>query len=134
VESSKQNLPRSLETRIKREFPHFHSDGDGGLPGSDKAQSRVKSRPLTDYRTEPKKFWISWLLLGVGCLPALAKGQSTGYQAGKIVNVERQPRTGGGGDKDAALHPETATYKISVQVNDTVYLVRYQAHGDQDLS
>jgi hypothetical protein len=67
------------------------------------------------------------------CQP-LRKGRAPGSQAGKIVNVERQPGTGGGGDKDATLHPETATYKISVQVNDTVYLVPYQAHGDQDLS
>jgi hypothetical protein len=82
-----------------------------------------------------KKLWIGCLLLGVGCLLVLAQGQSAGYQAGKIVNVERQPATGGGGSgADAALHPETATYKISVQVNDTVYLVRYQAHGDKDLS
>ena len=38
------------------------------------------------------------------------------------------------GGTDATLKPETATYKISVQVNDTVYVVRYQAQGDQDLS
>jgi hypothetical protein len=31
-------FPRRVETRIKRGFPHFHSDDGGGLPGSDKAQ------------------------------------------------------------------------------------------------
>ena len=82
-----------------------------------------------------KKLWLGCLLLSVGCLSALAQGQSTGYQAGKIVNVERQPATGDGrGGADSALHPETATYKISVQVNYTVYLVRYQPQGDRDLS
>jgi len=60
--------------------------------------------------------------------------QSAGYQAGKITNVERLGTSGGGGGTDTALKPETATYKISVQVDDTVYIVRYQAQGDQDLS
>jgi hypothetical protein len=52
---------RRLETRIKRGFPHSHSDGDGGQPGSDEAQPRVKSEPLTDSCTEPKE------LEGVKC-------------------------------------------------------------------
>jgi len=29
-----------LETRTKRGFPHSHSDGDGGVPGSDEAKPR----------------------------------------------------------------------------------------------
>ena len=82
-----------------------------------------------------KKFWLGCLLICVVCLPLLAQSQNTGYQAGKIINVEKLPGTGaGGGGTDAPVKPETATYKISVQVNDTVYLVRYQAQGDQDLS
>ena len=82
-----------------------------------------------------KKFWLGCLLVGMFCLPALAQSQDAGYQAGKIVNVERLPGSGGGGGgTDATLKPETATYKISVQVNDIVYVVRYQAQGDQDLS
>jgi hypothetical protein len=81
-----------------------------------------------------KKSWIGCLLLIVGCLPVLAQAQSAGYQPGRIVNVEKQPGTTSGGSTDTALHPETATYKISVQVSDTVYLIRYQAHGDRDLS
>ncbi len=81
------------------------------------------------------KFWLGCLLLCVVGLTALAQSQNAGYQAGKIVNVERLQGTGGGGGgTDAALKPETATYKISVQVNYTVYVVRYQAQGDQDLS
>jgi uncharacterized BrkB/YihY/UPF0761 family membrane protein len=53
VGSRKQDLPRRLETRIKRGFPHSHSDGDGGLAGSYKTQHRIKSGPLTDSCTEP---------------------------------------------------------------------------------
>ena len=34
------DIPRRLETRIKRGFPHSHSNGDGGLLGSDKAKPR----------------------------------------------------------------------------------------------
>jgi hypothetical protein len=79
-----------------------------------------------------KTFWLGCLLLCVVCLPAFA--QSAGYEAGKITNVERVGTSGGAGGTDTALKPETATYKLSVQVNDTVYMVRYQAQGDQDLS
>jgi hypothetical protein len=82
-----------------------------------------------------QKFWLVCLLACVVCLPGLTQAQSTGYEAGKIVNVERLPGTGGGGGgTDAPVKPETATYKISVQVNNTVYMVRYQAQGDADLS
>lgn len=81
-----------------------------------------------------KTVWLGCLLVFVVCLAALAQSQNEGYQAGKIVNVEMLPGTGGGGGTDAQVKPDTATYRISVQVNDTVYAVRYQAQGDQDLS
>jgi hypothetical protein len=81
-----------------------------------------------------KKFLLVCLLACVVGLPVLAQSQAA-YQAGKIINVEKQPSTGGGGGgTDAPVKPETATYRISIQVNDTVYLVRMQAQGDQDLS
>jgi len=81
-----------------------------------------------------KKYWLGYLLVFVVCVTVLAPAQNAGYEAGKIVNVERQPGTAGSGGTDAPSTSATATYKISVQVNDTVYLVRYQALGDQDLS
>ena len=82
-----------------------------------------------------KKFRVGCVLVGVLCLLAAAEAQSTGYQPGKIVNVEKISGTSsGGGGADAPLKPETGTFKISVQVSDTVYVVRYQAQGDQDLS
>jgi hypothetical protein len=81
-----------------------------------------------------KKYWLGYLLVFVVCATVFAPAQNTGYEAGKIVNVERQPGTAGSGGTDAPSTSATATYKISVQVNDTVYLVRYQAQGDQDLS
>ena len=68
----------------------------------------------------------------VVCLPAFS--QSAGYEAGKITNVDRVGVSGGAGGTDTQLKPETATYKLSVQVGDTAYVVRYQAQGDQDLS
>ena len=79
-----------------------------------------------------KTFWLGCLLVCVVCLPAFA--QTADYQAGKIVNVERVGTSGGAGGTDTQLKPETATYKLSVQVGDTAYIVRYQAQGDQDLS
>jgi len=81
-----------------------------------------------------KKYWLGYLLAFVVCVTVLAPAQSTGYEAGKIVKVEREPDTAGSGGTDAPSTSATATYKISVQVNDTVYLVRYQAQGGQDLS
>jgi hypothetical protein len=81
-----------------------------------------------------KKYWLGYFLVFVVCVPVLAPAQNTGYVVGKIVNVERQPGTAGIGGTDAPSTSATATYKISVQVNDTVYIVRYQAQGGQDLS
>jgi hypothetical protein len=81
-----------------------------------------------------KKYWLGYLLVLVVCVTVLAQAQNTRYEAGKIVKVERQSDTAGNSGTDAASTSATATYKISVQVNDTVYLVRYQAQGDQDLS
>jgi hypothetical protein len=81
-----------------------------------------------------KKYWLGYLLTFVVCVAVLAQAQNTGYEAGKIINVERQPDTAGSGGTDAPSTSSTATYKISVLVNDTVYLVRYQAQSDQDLS
>ena len=43
------------------------------------------------------KFWLGCLLVCVVGLTALAQPQGAGYQAGKIVNVERLQGTGGGG-------------------------------------
>jgi hypothetical protein len=81
-----------------------------------------------------KKYWLGYLLAFVVSVTVLAAAQNIAYEAGKIVKVERQSDTAGGGGTDAASTSATATYKISVQVNDRVYLVRYQAQGDQDLS
>jgi len=81
-----------------------------------------------------KRYWLGYLLAFVVCVTVLAPAQNTGYEAGKIVNVERQPGAAASGGTDAPSTSATATYKISVQVNDMVYLVRYQAQGDQDLS
>ena len=82
-----------------------------------------------------QRFWLGCLLVCLVCLIGLAGAQTSGYQAGKIVNCRKAARNRGWWWRtDAPVKPETATYKISVQVNDTVYLVRYQAQGDADLS
>jgi len=81
-----------------------------------------------------KKYWLAYLPLFLVCVTVLAQAQNPGYEAGKIVKVERQSDMAGSGGTDAQSTDDTATYKISVQVKDTVYVVRYHAQGGQDLS
>jgi hypothetical protein len=58
------------------------------------------------------------------------------YQAGKIVKVEKQeePHAHSAGGTDAPLKAEVATYHVSIQLGDKVYVCSYDAHADQDMS
>jgi hypothetical protein len=80
------------------------------------------------------KFWLSCLLVCLVGLPVFAQSPAAGYQAGKIVSAEKLREAGGAASStDAAVKPATATYKITIQTTDTVYNVRMQVQGDQDL-
>jgi hypothetical protein len=57
------------------------------------------------------------------------------YQAGKIVKVEKQEsHAHSAGGADAPLKAEVATYHVSIQLGDKVYVCSYDAHADQDMS
>jgi hypothetical protein len=57
------------------------------------------------------------------------------YQAGKIVKVEKQEsRSSSTGGTDAPLKGAVATYRISIQLGEQVYICRYQADPELDLS
>jgi len=56
------------------------------------------------------------------------------YQVGKVVKVEKQESTASSGGTDAPSKAGVATYRISIQLGDKVYVCRYQADQDDDLS
>jgi hypothetical protein len=56
------------------------------------------------------------------------------YQAGKIVKVEKQASHASSGGTDAALKAEAATYHISIQIGDKVYVCRYQTGPENDIT
>lgn len=71
------------------------------------------------------------------CLALLsAVGFAAGhvYQAGKIIRVEKRESHATSGGTDAPLTAEVATYHISIQLGDKVYLCRYQTHSESDIS
>jgi len=56
------------------------------------------------------------------------------YQAGKIVKVEKQESNASSGRTDAPSKAEVATYRISIQLGDKVYVCRYKVDQEDDLS
>jgi len=56
------------------------------------------------------------------------------YQAGKIVKVEKQASHASSGGTDTSLKAEVATYHISIQLGDKVYVCRYQTDPESDIS
>jgi len=56
------------------------------------------------------------------------------YQSGKVVKVEKQESDTPSGGTDAPLMTEVATYRISIQIGDKVYVCRHQTYPGDDLS
>src|SRR5271154_715341 len=76
------------------------------------------------------------ILVGLVCLTAIAYSQTTDFQTGKIIAVEKVGTTGGtnsAGGTDAAAQPETDRYSVSVQLADMVYVCRVKMPGGSDL-
>jgi len=72
------------------------------------------------------------LVLFLFCGISLAAAHQ--YQAGKIVKVEKQESRAPSGSTDAPLKAEAATYRISIQLGNKVYVCRYQTGTDSDIS
>ena len=70
----------------------------------------------------------------VALLSAVNLAAAHQYQVGKIVKVEKPASHTPSGGTDAPLSAEVATYHISIQIGDKVYVCSYDAHSDQDLS
>ena len=60
-------------------------------------------------------------------LSAVGLSAAHKYQDGKIVKVEKHASHTPSGGTDAPSHAEAATYHISIQLGDKVYVCRYQA-------
>lgn len=56
------------------------------------------------------------------------------YQAGKIVKVEKQKSQASSGGTDAPSKAEVTTYHVSIKLGDKVYVCRYQADPEAELS
>ena len=56
------------------------------------------------------------------------------YQNGKIVKIEKQASHQPLGGTDAPITPDVASYQVSIQLGDKVYLCHYDTHSDWDLS
>lgn len=56
------------------------------------------------------------------------------YQTGKIVKVAEQESNAPSGGTDAPLKAEVATYRISIQLGNKVYVCQYKASQERDLS
>ena len=81
-----------------------------------------------------KNLWLAVALVCAACMPAGAQSQSTQYQDGKIIAVNKLPAPVSSEHSDAAGASQVEEYEVSIQVGDTVYLCRYASHSDQDLS
>jgi hypothetical protein len=81
-----------------------------------------------------KNMWLAVVLVCAACMAGGAQSQTSQYQDGKIIAVNKLPGLATPGHTDAPATSEIEEYEISIQVGDTVYLCRYLSHSDQDLS
>jgi len=56
------------------------------------------------------------------------------YQAGKVVKVEKQESRASTGGTDAPAKAAVATYRISIQLGDKIYVCQYKTDPDNELS
>jgi hypothetical protein len=115
------------------------------LPVTQHRQTQIKAQKLAERLdsnggTTVKSFWIGCFGVCAIAMPIFAQPQAGAYQAGKIVGVDRlsahQPAAGHQtvGSTDTPLEADVQNYNVSIQVGDTVYVCRYQAHSGQEMS
>lgn len=80
------------------------------------------------------KIFAFGLLLACAVSPTLAQSNNDSYQSGTIVSVDNAPVHTREGGTEPQLNPNVAEHDISIQVGDTVYVCRYHAVSDLDLS
>jgi len=72
--------------------------------------------------------------LGLALLSGVSFSAAPEYQAGKVVKVEKQESRPSSGGSDAPLKAEVATYRISIQLGDKIYVCQYKTDPDKELS
>jgi hypothetical protein len=77
---------------------------------------------------------ISGVFFGLALLSGVGFAAAPEYHPGKIVKVEKQESHQSSGSTDAPLKVEVATYHISIQLGDKVYVCRYQTDPDAEIS
>lgn len=77
---------------------------------------------------------ISALFVCLALLSAVSLAAAREYQTGKIIKVEKRESHAPSGGTDAPTTAEATTYHISIQLGDKVYVCRYQAGPDSDLT
>jgi hypothetical protein len=75
------------------------------------------------------------VFLSLTLLAAFSFAAAQDYQTGKIVKVEKQEsHSSHSGGTDAPMTAEVASYSVSIQLGDKVYVCKYKAHADSGTS
>jgi len=81
------------------------------------------------------------IFLSLALVAAIRFAEAQQYETGKIVKVEKlESHSSSGGTHpvpsgtDTPLKAEVATYSISIQLGDTMYVCKYKSHADTQTS
>lgn len=77
---------------------------------------------------------ICSVFLGLALVSGIGFAAAHEYQSGKIIRVEKQESHASSGGTDAPSKAEAATYQISIQLGDKVYVCRYQTDPEAEMS
>jgi hypothetical protein len=68
--------------------------------------------------------------VSLALLSAFSFAAGPTYQAGKIIKVEKQESRSPSSGTDAPLKVEVATYRISIQLDDKIYICQYKSENE----
>jgi hypothetical protein len=77
---------------------------------------------------------VCTVLLCLALLSAAGFAAAHEYQAGKVVKVEKQESRAPSRGTDAPMKAEVASYHVSIQLGDKVYVCNYDTYSEQDIS
>jgi len=77
---------------------------------------------------------ICAVLVCLALLSGIGFGAAHQYQPGKVVKVEKRESHAPSGGTDAPLKAEIATYLVSIQIGDKVYVCQYKTYPEDDIS
>lgn len=81
-----------------------------------------------------KSSWLAGLLMLCVIAPAVERLKDDVFEQGKILAVQKLPRTASGGSASAApLYTPADQYNVSMVVGDTVYVFQYGVENEVPL-